>query len=321
MGKLALLFSLLVLHGCTTRNVDATEKKPASFFSLNEISSSETKYLAPLQYVRSSDNIDLAFRAYIPPHPKAILVFYHGAGAHSGLIYNHIGVGLSDAYNIVVYTPDLRGHGYSSGPRGDSPSPEQVWHDINSMINRIRQAYPDLPLFMGGHSGGSGLVLNYLSWPERIPINGYVFIAPYFGYRSKTDFDEKKVDFTSVKISSFVINTISGGFFMGHSKAVRYNYPAEILEQNPKIVAFNTVNMSNALTPTSPQSQFSMLQRFGLWIGDRDESFDPSKIIRFAEQNQSKEAAGNIQIVKGENHFSILLKVHELIGPWILSQL
>jgi len=163
-------------------------------------------------------------------------------------------------------------------------------------------------------------IFHYSSWPERLPINGYVFVAPYFGYRSKTDFDEKKVEFTSVNVSSFVINSISGGFFMGHSKAVRYNYPAMVLEKNPKLVPFNTVNMANALTPTSPQSQFSMLQRFGLWIGDGDESFDPSKIIKFSEQNQNKEASGIIKIVKGKNHFSILLKAHELVGPWILSQ-
>jgi len=145
--KLVLLFSFLVLHGCTTQNVDATENKPASFFSLEEIRSSETKYLAPLQYVKSSDNIDLAYRAYVPTHPERILLFYHGAGAHSGLTYNHIGVGLSEGFNIAVYMPDLRGHGYSGGERGDSPSSKQVWKDINSIVNHIRLDDPDLPLF------------------------------------------------------------------------------------------------------------------------------------------------------------------------------
>lgn len=33
----------------------------------------------------ATDNISLAFRAYIPEKPLAIIIFYHGAGAHSGL--------------------------------------------------------------------------------------------------------------------------------------------------------------------------------------------------------------------------------------------
>lgn len=321
MNNLILLFGLLAMLGCTTQNMDATEEKTASFFSLEEIKSSDKKYLAPIQYVQSSDNIKLAFRAYVPTYPKAILIFFHGAGAHSGLTYNHIGAGLSDTFDIAVYMPDLRGHGFSAGPRGDSPSTEQIYKDISSIIRHIRLTYPDLPLFIGGHSGGSGLTLNYSGWPKRLSIDGYVFIAPYFGYRSETDYEIKKINFTSVKISSFVFNSISGGLLMGHSKAVKYHYPAKILKQNSKIVTFNTVNMSNALTPTSPHSQFSKLQHFGLWIGDKDEAFNPFKITEFAKQNHNKKAVASINTVKGYNHFSILLIAHELIGPWILSQL
>ena len=154
-------------------------------------------------------------------------------------------------------------------------------------------------------------------------MSGYVFVAPYFGYRSKTEYDEKenKFKFATVDVPAFVMNQMSGGLTMGHSKAVQYNFPEEVLKRNPEIVAFNTVNMSNALTPTSPRSQFSNLSQFGLWIGDGDEAFDPKKIINFAETNKGEEADFNIKLIKDENHFSIILKAHQLIGPWIMGKI
>ena len=76
---------------------------------------------------------------------------------------------------------------------------------------------------------------------------------------------------------------MSGGMLAGHKKAVIYNYPESVLAKNPKIVTFNTVNMSNALTPSSPKFQFSKLQKYGLWIGENDEAFDPIKVIKFSE--------------------------------------
>lgn len=293
----------------------------SSFFSLEEIQTAGSQFLAPIQTISASDDIQLAYRVYIPEQPKAVVLFYHGAGAHSGLTYNHIGVGLRDTHNIAVYMPDIRGHGFSEGKRGDAPSVKQVWGDINTLINQIRSGYPELPLFIGGHSGGAGLVLNYSSWKERLPVAGYIFVAPYFGYRSNTEYDQPKVEFSTVKVSNFVINAITGGALMGHSKAVYYHFPQEVLEKNPEIVTFNTVNMANALTPTSPHDQFSKLKKFGLWIGDSDESFDPVKIKEFAEQNHNSRADATIQVVTGENHFSILLKAYDLIGIWIEESL
>ncbi|MFT7681714.1 MAG: acylglycerol lipase [Moritella dasanensis] len=292
------------------------------FFSLKELKSADKKELMPLEYVQASDNTALAFRAYRPLQPKAILIFYHGAGAHSGLSYNHIAVGLRDEFDIAVYTPDLRGHGRSGGDRGDAPSDEQVWLDINTLVKHARVQYPNLPLFLGGHSAGAGLALNYSSWEQKAPIDGYVFIAPYFGFRSKTSYDKDKNDgyeFSQVNVTDFVINSMSGGLFSGHAKAVKFNFPANVLANNPEIVAFNTVNMSNAVTPSSPDTQLSALLQFGLWIGDKDEAFDPIKVTQFAQKNSKNTTNKEIITIADNNHFSIIITASTFIGPWITS--
>ena len=292
------------------------------FFSLKEIKNADKKALSTLEYVQASDDISLAFRSYLPLQAKAILIFYHGAGAHSGLSYNHIGVGVRDQFEIAVYMPDLRGHGSSGGDRGDAPSDEQVWQDINTMITHARVQYPKLPIFVGGHSGGAGLTLNYATWEQRAPIDGYVFLAPYFGFRSETSHDKDKnggYEFSTINVSDFVINSMSGGLFFGHSKAVKFNYPASVLEENPQIVAFNTINMSKSVTPYSPDTQLLELKQFGLWIGNKDEAFDPLKVTRFAEENSDIKANKEIKMIEGENHFSIIIGASNFIGSWITS--
>jgi pimeloyl-ACP methyl ester carboxylesterase len=314
------LIMLLVAFLSAHLHASSDEQSTNEFFSLAEIKNAPKKSLQPIDHVQASDDVSLAYRAYLPKQAQAILIFYHGAGAHSGLSYNHIGADLRDNFNIAVYMPDIRGHGGSGGNRGDTPQVEKVWLDINTMVNVARDKYPNLPLFVGGHSSGAGLALNYSSWDQRAEIDGYVFLAPYFGYRSETNYDtgeNKRFEFSTVKTSDFVINSMSGGLFSGHSKAVKFNFPDSVLRDNPEIVPFNTVNMSNAVTPHSPDTQLSDIQQFGLWIGMQDEAFDPLKVTMFAQKYSGKEASKEIEIVDKENHFSIILNAASFVGPWI----
>lgn len=309
-------FSLLGAHSYAA----PSGQTPDTFFSLSEIKAAGKQELAPVTFIKASDDTSLAYRAYLPQQAKAVVVFYHGAGAHSGLSYNHLGVGLRDEFDIAVYMPDLRGHGSSGGERGDAPSEEQVWADINTMVKQARRQYPNLPIFVGGHSGGAGLALNYSSWDQRSAVDGYVFLAPYFGFRSETNYDDNKKDrfeFSTVNKSDFILNAMSGGLFFGHSKAITFHFPQSVLERNPEIVTFNTVNMSNSVTPHSPDTQLSALQQFGLWIGKQDEAFDPQKVIKFAEKNSGESASKEIAIIDEENHFSIILSGAQSIGAWI----
>lgn len=313
---------IMLLSISLTNNLYASsdEQNTEKFFSLVEIKNAPKKVVQPLKYVQATDDVSLAYRSYLPQQAQALLIFYHGAGAHSGLTYNHIGAGLRDGFNIAVYMPDIRGHGSSGGDRGDTPSVEQVWSDTNTMVEIAREKYPNLPIFVGGHSAGAGLVLNYSSWEQRVEVDGYVFLSPYFGFRSETNYDEgenKRFEFSTVKTSDFVINTMSGGLFLGHSKAVKFNFPDAVLRANPEIVSFNTVNMSNAVTPYSPDTQLSDVKQFGLWIGKQDEAFDPVKVTLFAQKYSDEKANKEIEIVDKENHFSIILNASDLIGPWI----
>jgi acylglycerol lipase len=287
-------------------------------FSFQELREAGKVELASPEYLTASDGVRLAYRRYAPASPRAAVLFYHGGGAHSGAGYQFVGSGLQTLFDMVVYTPDIRGHGASGGPRGDAPNPKQVWADITTLIKHIRAEFPHLPLFLGGHSSGAGVALNYTSQPDREPVSGYAFLSPQLGVQAKTDRPSLTAPFATVDTSAFVAYATSGGTSHGHDYAVKFNYPAETLASDPGLVASISVNMSVALIPSAPQEQFAGLDRpFGLWIGSDDELFLPDKVLAFGDLATSFRAVSQVRFIPGAKHLSVLVRAHETIGPWI----
>ena len=294
---------------------DDISSEKGSPFSFEELRNAERVFVPPLQYLKAGDDVTLAYRAYIPSEISAVLIFYHGAGAHSGLTYPYIGDGLNKHFNIAVYTPDMRGHGFSDGERGDAPSSEQVLDDISTFIRFVRAKHPGKALFLGGHSAGCGLVLNYSDIKNPEKVAGYVFLSPYLGFRSKTDRENNPHPFATAKEELFVKHAMHGT--EGHSKAVFYHYPEEVLEANPEMVTAITVNLSNAVTPSSPWLQLMNLNApLAMWIGENDEAFDPDKVVSFIKSGKPD---SELTILEDESHLSIMLNAARYIGPWIQS--
>lgn len=98
-----------------------------------------------------------------PPHPRAAIQLAHGVGEHTGR-YEHVGYALAGA-GYDVWADDHRGHGRTGleqhhgdhaqlgrlGPGGVTAATEAV-HRFTGVI---RDADPDLPLILMGHSWGS----------------------------------------------------------------------------------------------------------------------------------------------------------------------
>lgn len=287
-------------------------------FSVQELVAASKDCISSPIPLKASDGVILSFRRYVPKRPCAAVLFFHGGGAHSGAGYQILSKRLQEQFDVAVYTPDIRGHGDSGGPRGNAPSPDQVWKDISTFIRQIRKEHPDIPLYTGGHSSGAGLVLNYSSLPDREISDGYIFISPQLGFRAQIDRPDLTSPFAIADTETFAAYAISGGKTHGDVYAVRFNYPPDVLNADPKLLAKITVNMALALTPAAPHSQFKSIDRaFGLWIGSEDELFLPDKVISFADLATSVAGESRAAIVPGKKHLSILMNAHELIGPWI----
>ncbi|MEK8128700.1 alpha/beta hydrolase [Paenibacillus filicis] len=150
------------------------------------------------------------------------------------------------------------------------------------MVQAAHQQFPSVPVFLGGHSAGAGLVVNYANYPHHESVNGYLFVAPDFGPRSDT-MREGNGNFATVCMKAFVAHAITGGLLKGHAVGVRYNYSPEQLNSSIGLVQYNSVNMSLALNPAKPSQEVSRLDKpFGLWIGEDDEIMDPPKVVAYA---------------------------------------
>jgi len=315
--KVFMLILLITVAACNNPQTTSQGKKNMSHepFSFQELKNVKGVPIPPVKTVTASDGIKLAYRAYVPKQPKAGIIFYHGGGAHSAAGYQYLGTALSARYNIATFTPDIRGHGKSGGARGDAPNPQQVLQDISTLVVHIKKRYPHLPLYLGGHSSGAGLILNYSGFTGKADVKGYVFLAPQLGFRSKTGRTDNPHPFTKINVLPFIINRMTGGALFGHSKAVTFNYPAALLESDAGFVGYNTVNMANALTPSSPHEQLKQIDKpLGVWIGDLDEVLDADKVVSFVK---SVSPGDYVEMVPGEKHLSILIKGAQYLGPWI----
>ena len=108
--------------------------------------------------------------------PKAVVCLIHGFGEHIGR-YEHVAKALTEA-NYIVWGLDNRGHGKSTGQRGFIPSYNQFLDDVDLILKSTADRYPELPIFLYGHSTGGGLTLRHVH--ERKPhIKGIVATSPW----------------------------------------------------------------------------------------------------------------------------------------------
>jgi alpha-beta hydrolase superfamily lysophospholipase len=91
--------------------------------------------------------------------PRYVAVLVHGYGEHIGR-YEHVAAALIE-HGAVVYGLDHLGHGKSGGERVLVSNFEDVVADLDQVVVAARQAWPDLPVVMIGHSMGGMIAARY----------------------------------------------------------------------------------------------------------------------------------------------------------------
>jgi alpha-beta hydrolase superfamily lysophospholipase len=107
--------------------------------------------------------------------PVAVVCLAHGLGEHSGR-YGHLARRFTDE-GFAVVAHDHRGHGRSSGSRGDLRISDAV-SDVAQMVDMTRSAYPDAPLVIYGHSLGALITMTYTAESGGEHVTAQVASAP-----------------------------------------------------------------------------------------------------------------------------------------------
>jgi alpha-beta hydrolase superfamily lysophospholipase len=93
----------------------------------------------------------------VPRGAQAGLIIVHGIAEH-GARYRHAADALARK-NIASFVYDQRGHGESPGARAHIADFTDFAADLRLIGENVRQRFPQLPLFVWGHSMGSVVVL------------------------------------------------------------------------------------------------------------------------------------------------------------------
>lgn len=118
-------------------------------------------------FLTMKDGTPLYYKEEIPENMKAMVIFVHGVGEHSGRYQYLAGKLYNAGYGILRF--DLRGHGKSGGPRGFADTITRFSDDILLFYDKVKESFPDLPVYTLGHSMGSFIsVVFAITHPGRL---------------------------------------------------------------------------------------------------------------------------------------------------------
>lgn len=123
-------------------------------------------------------------REYLINDPKAIVLTIHGLGEHFGR-YEHVGEWLNQN-KIVMVGSDLPGFGVSTERRGHIDDFNEYLTKVDEWLKYINNKWPNLPVFLFGHSLGGLIVLRYIE--ERDVSNslkGVIVTSPSISVKLK----------------------------------------------------------------------------------------------------------------------------------------
>src|SRR5579859_1022138 len=120
----------------------------------------------------------LSYQLALPENAVAGVLVLHGYGEHGGRYRRVVEQwSKSDLASAVV---DLRGHGWSEGPRGHCERFADYLEDAADMLATFKERIPELPMFLLGHSFG-GLIAAHFALNMPGAFRGLVLSSPFFG--------------------------------------------------------------------------------------------------------------------------------------------
>jgi len=112
-----------------------------------------------------------------PETTIGVVVLVHGFGEHAARYQNSV-VPMLLSTSLAVVSYDNFGHGKSGGKRGHCPNYEALLAILEMVITKATNLFPNVPLFLYGHSMGGNLVLNY-TLRRNIELAGVIATSPY----------------------------------------------------------------------------------------------------------------------------------------------
>jgi len=262
----------------------------------------------------------LRYRLYQPQRTADDLVMvYHGGGVHLDAGYDILARQLSHDERIAVCLVDIRGHGGSTGAKGQVAAASMVWHDVDTLLAEMHRLFPQARIHLLGHSSGGGMLINYFTrYHPQQPSDSLTLLAPELGpFAPEVRRSQVSVPFADVRQWPFIVNALSGGWLFGNYPAVQLNFPENVKASEPDFVQYYNVNMANALTPRHPAKQLAALPLPTLLLAAADdELFSAQAMAVFAKQHGNEKL--RFSIIENSSHLDCLLYAGDKIRQQLL---
>ncbi|MDX2002582.1 MAG: alpha/beta hydrolase [Chitinophagales bacterium] len=126
---------------------------------------------------KSSDGIKIYGKSWSPDtEVHGVVCLVHGMGEHINRyepLANYLG---QHGYAVIGF--DHRGHGKSEGKRGHTPSYKNLLEEVDELLNKAQEIFPEVPQVLYGHSMGGNVVANYvIDWQPTIA--GAILSSPW----------------------------------------------------------------------------------------------------------------------------------------------
>ena len=136
-----------------------------------------------LQFIMKSDGLHIFVRKFIPNEvnsPKGVVLLSHGRNEHSARYFRFCNALMKNGY--IAYIHDQRGHGNTAENldaihlrKGDF---DGMADDIQRLYEIASADYPDLPVFLFGHSLGSMIASKYIQKYGGANLRGVILSGP-----------------------------------------------------------------------------------------------------------------------------------------------
>lgn len=131
--------------------------------------------------LRKPDGVVVPYREWWRPDARAVILYLHGQGDHSGP-FTAMGDVLHEL-GFNLYAHDHRGFGLSRERRGDITTYDLFVDDALAMVRHAREQNPGRPLFVLGLSMGGHLALRTAARAGEL-LRGVIALSPGFKLRS-----------------------------------------------------------------------------------------------------------------------------------------
>ena len=224
--------------------------------------------------------VRLHLQAWLPAtEPAAVLAVVHGYGEHGGR--HHYLAEAMAARNYAVYAYDLRGHGLSSGQRGQVGRFGDYMADTAVYLDEVRALETGRPLFLLGHSLG-GLISAAFAIDHPDGLDGLILSSPFL----RLGFEVP----ATRRFGARMLSVVWPGRDIGNTlRAEELSHEADVVEayttdplvhhRAPARWAAETLAAQDAILACAPRLELPLLVLYG----DGDVVADPAAGREFAE--------------------------------------